>query len=277
MNLLNLSKQINQIKPNHSILLYGPSKSGKTRLVGTAAKLPEIKNIGWFDLENGVETILNMGLSDKELEKFTLYKLPDTRENPIAIETMLRAFSAKTPVDICDEHGKIGCVACKGKGQSSFSLSSFGHNDLIVIDSGSQLGDSAVNATCKGKDYMFKPGWDEYALVGKWLGDILSVIQQAHNTNFVMITHEICLEGDDGKDKFFPMMGSKNFSMKAAKYFGTVAYVHTKLGKHVAGSSSVYKMDTLTGSRVNALLEKAKEPDMREILIEGGIIQRETT
>lgn len=274
MNLLKIVQHTSQIKPNHSILIYGPPKGGKTKLVGTAAKIPQIKKIAWFDLENGSETLLKMGLSDEELSKFDVFKLPDTRENPIAIETMLRAFSAKSPINICDLHGKVECVHCKGKPElnSQFALSQYGHEDLVIIDSGSQLGDSAVNATCKGKDILFKPGWDEFALVGKWLGDILSVIQQAHNTNFVVITHEIALEGDDGKDRFYPLMGSKAFSMKVAKYFGTVAYVHTKLGKHVAGSSSTYKPDVLTGSRVNAVLEKAKEPDMKQILIEGGII-----
>lgn len=277
MKLSELAKQTTQLKPNHSILVYGPPKGGKTRLVGTAAKLPEIKRVFWFDLENGAETLLHMDLTEEELDKVTIFRIPDTRENPVGIETLLKGFSARTPVEICDEHGKVGCVLCKGKPHAKFVLSDLTHDDLVVIDSGSQLGDSAVSATCKGKDAMFKPGWDEYALVGKWLGDILSVIQQAHHTNFVVITHEIALEGDDKKDRMFPLMGSKAFSMKVAKYFGTVAYVHMKLGKHAAGSKSTYRSDVLTGSRVNAALEDAKTPDMRTILIQGGILKSSTT
>lgn len=275
-NLKELAKQISNVKPNHSILIYGPPKSGKTRLVGTAAKLPEINKIYWFDLENGIETLIGMGLSDDEMEKIIAIKIPDTRENPVGIETMLRAFSSKrAAIKICEEHGVVDCVHCKTKPSTEFSLASLGHNDLVVIDSGSQLGDSAINATCKGKDISFKPGWDEFNLSGKWLGDILSVIQQAHFTNFVVITHEIGLEGEDGKDKFFPLMGSKNFCRKVAKYFGTVVYTHTKLGKHVAGSKATYRPDVLTGSRVNAVLETEKEPDMRAILIKGGILRQQ--
>ena len=277
MNLKELAKHTTAIKPNHSILIYGPPKSGKTKLVGTAAEIAEIQRIFWFDLENGAETLIHMGLSDEQMEKIILIRIPDTRESPVGIETMLRAFSAKTAIDICDEHGKVSCVLCKGKANIKFALSDLGHHDLVVIDSGSQLGDSAISATCKGKDVMFKPGWDEYALVGKWLGDILSVIQQAHHTNFVVITHEIALEGDDKRDRMYPLMGSKAFSMKVAKYFGTVAYVHMKLGKHAAGSKSTYRADTLTGSRVNAALEDSKTPDMRSILIEGGIIKPTST
>lgn len=277
MNLAELAKASASLKKtNHSILLYGPPKSGKTKLAGTAAQIKEIKKIAWFDLENGVETLLHMGLTEGELAKITLFKLPDTRENPIGIETMLKAFSAKQPIPICNEHGRVNCVACKDPNQSSlFNLGSYGHEDLIVIDSGSQLGDSALNGACKGKPVDFKPGWDEYALQVKWLGDILSVIQQAHHTNFIVLTHEAVLEEDINgtkKDRIFPLMGTKNFCMKVAKYFGTVAYLHMKLGKHAAGSASTYRSDTLTGSRVNALLEKSASPSMRDILIEGGIL-----
>jgi len=273
MNLKELAKAATRIQPNHSVLVYGPPKTGKTRLVGTAAKIPEIKRIFWFDLENGFQTMLSMGLTDEELEKITVFQIPDTRDNPVGIETILRAFSAKAsnPVLICDDHGIAGCSVCKTG--TPFSLQLCNHYDLVVIDSGSQLGDSALNATMKGKDISAKPEFDNYGLSGKYLGDILSTVQQAHNTNFVVITHEIALESDEGRDTFYPLMGTKAFCMKVAKYFGTVAYVHKKLNKHVAGSSSTYRGDLLTGSRVNAVLEKSKEMDMRSILVEGGIIK----
>lgn len=270
-----LAQAINAPQANHSILIYGPPKAGKTELVGTAAKIPEVERIFWFDTENGSETISNMGLTSEEEEKITLWKLPNTRDNPVAIETMLKVFSAKSPVPICHTHGILDCSPCtKTRAPiTSFSLGMCSHYDLVVIDSGSELADSALSATMKGKDVMFKPGWDEYGLQGKWLGDILSVVQQAYHTNFVVCTHELVTEDLDGKDKFFPLMGSKPFSMKVAKYFGTVVYVHKKLNKHVAASSSTYRGDILTGSRINAMMEKAIKPDMRQILIEGGILK----
>lgn len=273
MNLKDLAKATASVSPNHSVLIYGPPKSGKTKLVGTAATLPEINRIYWFDLENGIETLLGMGLTDAQLEKVTVFKIPDTKDNPVAIETMLKVFSAKTPVKICDAHGVVECVACKALPSTSFCLLNCTHNDLVVIDSGSQLGDSALSATMKGRDTMAKPGWDEYGLQSKWLGDILSVIQQAKMTNFVIITHEIALTDDENKDKIVPLMGTKGFCMKVSKYFGTVAYVHKKLNKHVAGSSSTYRSDVLTGSRVNAVLESSAAPDMRKILVDGGILR----
>jgi len=275
MDLLQLRKATARVQPNHSILVYGGPKMGKTELVGTAAKVEELDTIWWIDLENGVETLLGMGLTDEQLQKVKLIRIADTRDNPIAIETLLKAFTSKTPLSICELHGKIDCADClKTKGPFiKWHLGQCTHNDLVVVDSGSQLGDSALAAACLGKPAMFKPTFDEYGMVSKWLGDICSVIQQCANTNFVVITHEIALEDDEGKDKIFPLFGSKAFSMKAAKFFGTVVYVHKKLNKHTAGSSSTYQSNILTGSRLRVALEKNKEPSMRNILIDGGILR----
>ena len=276
MDMLQLKRAASKLETNHAILIYGPPKGGKTRLGGTAAKLSEIDKVYMFALENGHETILNMDLTDEELAKIILFKIQDTRDNPIAIETMLKALTAKDGVKICDAHGRVDCPEClKARAEfTPFCLSKCKHNDLVVIDSGSQLGDSALAAACLGKPGMYKPTFDEYGMVNKWLGDCCSVIQQCIHTNFVVLTHEIALEDDEGKDKIFPLMGSKAFSMKCAKFFGTVVYMHKKLGKHVAGSSSTYRPDLLTGSRLNVKMESSKEPSMRDILIEGGVLKR---
>lgn len=275
MNLSEVAEATEELANNHAVLIYGPPKTGKTRLVGTSIKIPEFNRIFWFDGENGSETLLNMGLTKAEMQKVILFRIRDTRDNPIFIETMLKAMSAKNRSQICDKHGRVSCPDCKTKGLSSteFCLQDLTHNDLVVVDSGSQLSDSALAATCLGKPDMYKPGWDEYGVQGKWLSDILSVMQQATHTNFLVITHEIALEDDDGKDKFFPLMGTKAYSMKVAKYFGTVVYVQKKMNKHVAGSSSLYQHNLMTGSRVNAKIENDKEPDMRTIFIEGGILK----
>lgn len=275
MKLSDIAKAVAVVQANHSILIFSRPKLGKTRLAGTAARIKEIRRIFWFDLENGSQTLLNMDLTEEEMDKITLYKLPDTKENPVAIETMLKAFSIRNKVNICDEHGRDNCVECKRdkKPTTPFALSECTHNDLVVIDSGSQLGDSALAATMLGKDSMAKPGWDEYGIQGKWLGDILSVVQQAKHTNFVVLTHELITENEEKKQEIHPLIGTKAFSMKAAKYFGSVIYLYKNLGKHAAASSSVFRPNVVTGSRVNALMEKAGDPDMRTILIEGGILK----
>ena len=281
MKLSQLLQASNLSRPNHSILLYGPPKTGKTQLVGTAAKIKEFNRIIWVDLENGSETLLHMGLSEQELDKIDLIRIPDTRETPRGCETVLKMFSAKEDIKICHSHGKVNCVEAECKSSDAytiFNLRKLTHKDLLVIDSGSQLGDSSLSMACLGKPLEFKPGWDEYGLSNKWLGDILSVIQQATFTNFVVITHEMITEEEVNgvkRDKIFPLMGTKAFCAKVSKYFGTVVYAEIKMGKHAAGSSTTYKANHVTGSRVNVKIEGSKDLSMRAIFIEGGILKPE--
>lgn len=278
MKLSALAAAANTIKPNHSILIYGDAKTGKTQFVGTSAKIPEFKRIFWVDLENGSETLLHMGLSQEEMSRIELIKIPDTREVPRGCETLLKMISSKVPISICHLHGKVGCVECAKlpDAATSFCLKDLTHEDLIVIDSGSQLGDSAIALACVGKPVEFKPSFDEWGAAGKYLGDILSVIQQAANTNFVVITHTIVVEEEVNgvkRDKIYPLLGTRNMSSKVAKYFGTVVFLELKMGKHTGGSSSNYKPNHTTGSRLNVKVESSKELDMRSIFIEGGILK----
>ena len=278
MKLSALAAAANVSRPNHSILIYGDAKTGKTRFVGTSAKIKEFKRIFWIDLENGSDTLLNMDLSPEEMDKIELIKIPDTREVPRGCETILKMLSSKAQIQICHVHGKVGCVECQkdSKPSTPFLLKDCTHEDLIVIDSGSQLGDSALALACIGKPVEFKPGFDEWGASGKYLGDILSVIQQAANTNFVVITHTIVVEEEVNgvkRDKVYPLMGTRNMSSKVAKYFGTVVFLELKMGKHGGGSSSTYKPNHTTGSRLNVKVEQAKELDMRSIFIEGGILK----
>ena len=48
---------------SHRVLLFGPPKSGKTQLAG---ELSKEYNLLWFDLENGVDTLLKLPEEQKE-------------------------------------------------------------------------------------------------------------------------------------------------------------------------------------------------------------------
>lgn len=276
MKLSKIAKAAATTSQNHAILIYGPPKSGKTRLVGTAAKIPEVENIYFFSLENGHEVLIHeTGLTEEEMDKITLFKIQDTSHEPIAIETMLKAMSSKKDVQICDMHGRVDCAVCKRDKRdfTIFNLTKCTHHDIVVIDSGSQLGISALAATMLGRGDMAKPGWDEYWQQGNWLSDILSVVQQCVFTNFIVTAHTLVEKSEEDKiEKIFPLIGTSNYSRNCAGKFGTIAYLDKKLNKHVAGSSSTYRGEVLTGSRVGAKIEKAKEIDMRAILVEAGIL-----
>lgn len=270
-------------KRTHSILEYGMPKVGKTELAATIAKLDAIDNVYWFDLENGADTILDMHrrgrLTLEQLDKITLIKIPDTREVPTGMETLLKAIATRNPVKICEEHGKVACPEClKNKAEMiDFCHSKLTHRDVIVIDSLSQAGVSALNMAMLGKAQDAKAEWDHYGLQGRFLSDLLTVIQAAQYTNFICITHVQVLEDDAGKDVYSPLCGTKSFSTGVAKYFGSVIYVEMKMKKHKAGSSTNYNAMTQAGSRIGIVLEKEDELDLSIALPKAGLFLKQDT
>lgn len=273
------------VSGNHSLLIYGHPRTGKTRLAASIAKASGVDHLYWFDLENGADTIVKMALdgvlSEEAAKKIELYKVKDTPEQPIAMETILKCIVEGKERIMCVKHGRIACKECtvaKASFHTPFNIDKLTSKDWVVIDTGTQLGISIINYLMKGTEYTVKPGWDEFGPQGRMLSDVCSVIQAASNCNFIMITHQMIL---DEKDKFvenkmipkelesaqfggiFPLLGTKNFSINCAKFFGNIIYTEiSKLNKHTAGSSSTYKSGVITGSRVGLRIEDEKEMDL---------------
>lgn len=255
----------------HSVLIYGGPKMGKTTLAATSAECEDIDTVYWFDNENGFDTLMHMvnsgKLSEEAASKIIVIPIKDTRAEPYAIETMLKALnSIKTPVYINLHDGRVlpkkPMEVGEEHGVLEFQISKLTTRDIIVTDSLSQLGDSALNGTCVGQDYTYKPLLDNYGLMGKWLGDCMTIMQQAAYCHFIACTHEVMLDGEDEKKRIYPLCGTSSFSPKLGKYFGTVIYMEKKGIKHAAGSSSVYSPNKITGSRRGIAIEKMAEPSL---------------
>lgn len=256
--------------PNDTILIYGESKSGKTEYAATLAESDAYDKVYWYDGENGSETIIRMAaegrLSAKAAAKIILIKVVDTPNAPYFQETMLKVYCVNKTHKICEKHGRSDCPICTKEGITEgwmeFNLYKLGKRDLVVTDSGSQFATSIMAYLCKGKELAFKPGWDEYGPQGRMLADALSVVQAA-TTNHVWITHVLIADDTEDinkdekqvKDKFYPLVGTKNFSASVAKYFGTVVFLKKRLGKHMGGSGSTFMLETLCGSRIGMKVE----------------------
>lgn len=264
------------------ILIYGSPKSGKTRLAGTIAKVVQVKRIFWFDVENGSLTLLNpeLGLTEPELKKVELIQLPDTKEHPIAIETLLKVFSNRKGITICEEHGRVDCVDCTPKpsklstgpaGVAAFKpvskfppIASLGAEDCIVIDSLSQVGDSAL-VVAERITSGSTNAYAKYGEQGQRLADLLGMIQQLR-TNIICVTHVTVNEAEDTKkETVIPLCGTRNFSLKVAKYFNTVIHMSVEVKKFKAGSTPTYKLNTVAGDRLGCAIEKADDVDLRTI------------
>lgn len=252
------------------VLSFGPPKSGKTELAGKCAE--EFKLL-WFDLENGVDTL--MKLPEEWKERIEVISLPDTRSYPIAIETCLKAIKG-TKGTICEAHGKWMCPICKQKGDPvvEIELNALGADTIVVFDSLTQLTNSAIAHITKNQPDDYKLTYDDWGNLGKLMDTFLSHVQQAP-FNVICISHETEAEMEDGKNKLVPTAGTRNFSRNTAKYFDEVVYCEVKNKKHIAASSTTYNNNILTGSRSGSALETLASPSLIPIFKGERIVSTE--
>jgi len=238
-----------------SVLVYGPAKSGKTRLAGLLARAGY--KLIWVDLEKGLQTLLST-LTPEEQENVTYIAIPDTSTNPIAIETVGRMFASAKPLKVCWEHGKIDCISCmrhKAQDFTVIDLRSLGSDTVVVIDSLTQLSDSALNHATKDIQANLlatanKAGWDEYGYQGMLLKNVLSNMQQAR-FHRVFISHEDIVEQTDKTEIIFPVCGTRAFSRQAARYFDHVVYCYRMNNKHKSASGTSFRPNVMSGSRTD--------------------------
>lgn len=244
----------------HRVCLYGPPKGGKTLLAG---KLSEHYNVLWFDLENGHNTLFE--LPTEWQERIELIHIPDSKEFPIAVETMLKVVSGNK-VKICEAHGKVSCPKCIQLANTEIHLNALDSSWIVVIDSGTQFTSSAIAHIIKGKPDDYKMDYGDWGNL-KVLCDKLGSQLQVAPYNLVFITHEEEVELEDKTNKIVPVLGSSKTSRNTAKYFDHVVYCGVRNKKHIVGSSTTYAMSLMTGSRSNVKLEDStkEEPSLLEI------------
>lgn len=243
--------------PIQHVLVYGPPKTGKTQLV---TELTKEFNILYFGLENGHAPFYKLPLAQQE--RVEIVNIPDTRDYPMAIETMLKVMKGG-PCKICDRHGKVNCPVCAAESISNAAEVSFtevdikalGPDTIVVIDSLTQITDSGLAQVTKGKDEDYKMQQDDWGNLGKLMAILLSRIQQAP-CHLICISHETEAELEDGKNKIVPTMGSRNFSRNSAKAFDHVVYCQVSNMKHEFKSMTTKTVNIVVGSRTDVDTQK---------------------
>src|SRR6185436_17772502 len=92
-------------------------------------------------------------INDKDLDNIELIRIPDSMVYPIMIETVLKVIKGG-PCNICHNHGKVGCPLCAkvpGSIMTTVDVNTFTPKDILVIESVTQLGNSAI-ANIKKKE-----------------------------------------------------------------------------------------------------------------------------
>lgn len=251
----------------HRVLLFGPPKSGKTQLAGELSKK---FNLLWFDLENGIDTLLKLPKDCQD--RIEVISIPDTRSFPMAIETCLKVIKGGKGT-VCELHGKWNCMTCaKTPAETpaiSVCLSELPLDSIVVFDSLTQLTNSAISHITKAQPDDYKMQFEDWGNLGKLMDMFLSHIQQA-GFHVVCISHETEAEMEDGRNKLVPTAGTRNFSRNTAKYFDEVVYCEVKNKRHVAASSTLYSGNILTGSRSGSVLETQSEASLIPIFTGSG-------
>lgn len=252
-------KSLDQIAETltNRVLVYGPPKVGKTRLVGALA---EKFNLLYIDIENGKKTLRQLP-ADWQQRIFPL-SIPDTRTYPIAAETCLALIKGQKGT-ICENHSKWNCQVCRKNGDpvEELELNILDSTWIVVLDSLTQLSNSVMAHLLRHEADTYKPEWGDYRNQGALLDRFLGHVQQAP-FNVVCISHETETQMVDGKPKLVPVAGTTNFSRNTAKYFDDVVYCNVVNREHKFASASTWSTQILTGSRGNVEIESMGEASL---------------
>jgi len=251
------------------VCVFGDPKTGKSTLVSKLAEAKD-RRLLWFSFDNG-HSVLSK-LSKAAQERIEIVRIPDTKDNPLAIQFALKAVDNR-PLLVCDTHGVINCIYCKrieGSAWTTVDLGKIPNDTIVIWDNMSQLVESSINAItireARSKKPPIEPDdvkfeFDEWRLLGSFMSKFLSAIQvAAYNT--VVISHTIETEMEDGKHKLVPLAGTVNYSRNVGKYFDSIVYCEVKNRKHAFGSSTEYSISAITGSRMDVSIEKMAEPSL---------------
>lgn len=243
------------------VAVMGLPGTGKSTLV---SKLASQYKLWWITPDNDCDILFK--LPKKHQENVELFDLPDSANFPVAADTLLKLFQKKKG-SICHKHGVYDCAVCKKDGSplSSIDLTTMDPaRDIVVLDTGSQLGASCLAHALRKHSLDYKPEWDDYGILRRW-SEFFTSEWQAAQYNLIVVFHAIEAELEDKRKKLVPAFGSKDQSSKVGKAFSHIVYTDVVNGKHKAFSASTYSNSVMTKSRTDFEIEKLAEPSLAPV------------
>lgn len=283
-------EQADSLKLPPHTLIYGESKTGKTRMYGRLAKT---RKLVILDNEGSTRTLMAEGnLSPEYRKNVSVIRLPDTKIFPISSVTIRKILSLppQTKFNFCNEHGNHNCPRCKASGKpfTEFSVQKdvIEANAILVIDTLSQLTSAYIEfirakenknlpttlgnlsldnlSTLDNLKDSEKLEWDDWAHLGNLCWEVLKAIQSAPY-EIIAVTHPIMAMYEDGTKRITPSMGTDKFSVKVANHFDNVIYAEFKLGKY--NYQTVPSLNNaVCGSRDAIDISKIKETEHYSLL-----------
>mgnify|MGYP000620887189 FL=1 len=186
------------------VLIHGISGSGKSTLAAEMS-LHGYKLI-WLNIENAADTLLKLSITAQE--NINLINIPDSSSYPIAAQTLLTLFKSGK-AQICNEHGKTSCPICARDPESiitSVDFSLLGSNDIVVLDTATQLSYSIMAYTMKDKSVEIKPERDDWGALRKYTEFFKSQFQGAR-FNLIVVCQSQEADLEDGVSKLVPSFG----------------------------------------------------------------------
>ena len=238
-----------EIKPDsiswQCLVLYGDYKTGKSL---AAAKLAAHMPIIYFDLEKNAKSMLIQRLSPEELKNISYFSTEDNPDTRHAIKAM-RTFWQGDKVQFCAEHGLFACQDCISDKRpfQSFSIKDIPPEACVVIDSGTQLSESAEFEAGKNVDWESPisgdgPSFGVWRTVGFYLSQILAGIRN-RKFHVILITHAQSLQRGNDQVQISPILGSQKFAVASPRNATEVCYLWQENRKYKItnfGSNQVY-------------------------------------